>query len=168
VDEINKRPNHTRSLFYLARTYTYLKNYTGAYWAYTRLSIASTWRDERYEAMYCRALVARDMNVEWNELHSLLLEAHNTDPSKVDALYDIMIHYMIDESTYPIAWLYAISGVTIPLPDNAKVIQNVLLRDSSSLYTHQHAKVTAQLAHHESIHDWLLCVQACNHVLLTK
>jgi hypothetical protein len=59
--ELAIRPNHTRSLFYLARTYAVVSNWTFAYSTFEKLAKYSGWDEEKYDAMLAMGSAAQSL-----------------------------------------------------------------------------------------------------------
>ena len=65
-------------MFYLARTYEIVKNYTAAYGMYQHLAEVAKWDEERYHGRMMMAEVGKRLNQSWQERYSsaiLILES---------------------------------------------------------------------------------------------
>eukprot|EP00455_Lapot_gusevi_P046749 TRINITY_DN6200_c0_g1_i3.p1 TRINITY_DN6200_c0_g1~~TRINITY_DN6200_c0_g1_i3.p1 ORF type:complete len:632 (-),score=89.95 TRINITY_DN6200_c0_g1_i3:145-1827(-) len=161
-DELRKNPKDTRSLFYVARTYSTVGNHTAALDAYRRLSEASSWDEEIYEGKFASAEEMKFLDRPWAEIQQALLDLHNWKPSKADALYFIGDYYF-NAGKFQLAYLFAQRVVQIPQPADIWTSENVLLRESKSLYSWKGQRLLGFAANR--IGEWQVCMDAIDKVV---
>lgn len=118
TDEHARRPDDTRTAFYLAQTLECLGDLKGALRAYQKRVDMGGWREEVYESLFRLARVERNSGAPWSTVQQRYLEAHAHSPSRAEPLHAIAAHYH-EEKNWPLTYLFARRGAQIPFPEDA-------------------------------------------------
>lgn len=129
LKEHAKNPHDSRTIYFLAQTYTYMGDYQAAY-TYNRLCVrcsatdkeaAQHWcREQAYQACYesgviAQALATTDNKFSWELALSHYLEAFALDAQRAEPLMRIAQHYW-DAGSMELCLLFAQPAAEIPYP----------------------------------------------------
>ena len=101
-DMVAEEPNNPRHLYYIAQTYSCLKNYEKAaeYFLKRATFPIQGFIQEVYDSYFELArLYNFQLNRPWSETEEIYMKAHETDPTRNDALYFIGIHHFLEGDT---------------------------------------------------------------------
>jgi tetratricopeptide (TPR) repeat protein len=116
VAEHRRRPDHARTLFYLAQTLDCLGDHAGALGAYERRAGLKGWPEEVFLSLLRAARCAEALRRPWPEVQQRYLDAHAHSPHRAEPLYHLAWHYY-ERQQWPLAYLFARRGAEIPLPE---------------------------------------------------
>lgn len=119
--EWDKKPNTTRTAFYIGQTYECLRDYPNAYKWYKRRFDLGGWHEEAYEARFRMGRVSKYMKHPWPEVQQHWLDAHAFLPSRAEPLYAIANHYFHREKNYALAFLFAQRAAQLPFPAHLRL-----------------------------------------------
>jgi glycosyltransferase involved in cell wall biosynthesis len=162
-EDLEKDPNDTRSIYYLARTNSGIDNHTAAFYYYDLLAKRSKWEEEVYHGMVMKALESKQIpSISWKERQTMLLDAYLYKPNSMDALHALAQDHF-DSGRHLLAYLFALRAVQIPIPPGLNVVENVLLRPQKYLYDYEGHRLLGFAA--REIGEWEQCLRSFNHVL---
>ena len=116
LDEVDRNPDDTRSVFYLAQTYFDLGDFLNAREWYARRVDLGGWGEEVYCAMVRLAETMSRLGMPWPEVQDAYLQAWEFRPIRAEALYAIACRYRRD-GRYWLGHLFADRAAKIPLPE---------------------------------------------------
>lgn len=99
MDMLEEEPQVSRHLYYIAQTYSCMKNYEKAaeYFLKRAINPVEGFKQEIYDSYFeCARLYNFQLGKSWSECEALYLKAHAIDPSRNDALYFLGIHYFLE------------------------------------------------------------------------
>lgn len=117
-EEVEEDPNNPRSYYYLAQTYSLLKQYDKAFEYFMKRAsyINSGFIQERIDSIFEAARLANfHLKKPWPECLALYEAAYKIDESRPDSLYFIGIHYYL-EGNHNKAYSYFKKGFQIGYP----------------------------------------------------
>ena len=117
-EEVEDNPTNPRSYYYLAQTYTSLKQYYKAYYYFLKRAefTNSGFIQERVDALFEAARTANfKLNKPWAECLELYEKCYKVDESRPDAIYFIGIHYYL-KNDFKTAYKYFKLGFEIGFP----------------------------------------------------
>jgi glycosyltransferase involved in cell wall biosynthesis len=122
--EVDRNPEDTRSVFYLAQSYCDLAitqgdpaDYVNARKWYERRAEMGGWEEEVYYAKYTIAdIVLPNLGAGWPEVQDAYLRAWEVRPSRAEPLHAIAKRYRLDER-YRLGYLFAKCAAEIPFPE---------------------------------------------------
>jgi glycosyltransferase involved in cell wall biosynthesis len=118
TEEARRKPNDTRTQFYLAQTLECLGNHKGAFAAYEKRVKMGGWQEEVYESLFRLARVSRLLGKPWPEVQQRFLDAHAHSPQRAEPLFAIAWYYY-EKKNWPLTYLFASRGAQIPFPEKA-------------------------------------------------
>jgi len=121
-DALSKGEDSSRTMFYLAQTYEGLYDYKNAFEWYNFRVNNGGWEEETFIAMLRKARVAKMLNMNWESVHQLYIEAWEFRPTRVEPLYDIA-HYYFEIELWNSCMLYANISRTIPMPKDTLFVE---------------------------------------------
>lgn len=161
-EDLEKNPNDTRSIYYLARTNAGINNHSEAYRYYDMLSKRSNWDEEIYHGMVMKAIESKFLDVHWHERQTMLLDAFAYKPNNMDALHALAQDHF-DSGRPQLAYIFALRAVALPIPPGLAAIENVLLRPTKYLYDYEGHRLLGFAA--REIKEWRQCVESFQRVL---
>jgi len=114
--EVERNPEDTRSVFYLAQSYFDLGDFADARTWYARRIELGGWDEEVYYSMYRVARAMAHLGEPWPDIQDAYLRAWEFRPTRAEALYAIAHRYRV-EQRYRLGYLYAERAAQIQLPD---------------------------------------------------
>ena len=121
-EEVEEDPSNPRSYYYLAQTYSILKEYEKAYEYFMKRAefTNSGFIQERIDSVFEAARLANfQLKKPWEECLALYEKCFKIDESRPDALYFIGVHYYI-EGNYRMAFPYFKRGFEIGFPEHCQ------------------------------------------------
>lgn len=103
----------TRYTFYLAQSYRDAQQNERALIAYQQRVALGGWEEEVFYSMYMVARLKVLLSYKEEEIVDAFLKAWEYRPSRVDALFDLMI-YLRDKNRFALAWAFANIGIKVP------------------------------------------------------
>lgn len=137
---LQEDPEDSRTAFYLANTYFWLKRYEEAEPAFQRRIALGGWREELFESRMTLAKIAAARNRSWLEVQSKYLDAHLFAPHRAEPLHAIASHHD-GLKQHALTFLYARRGYELPFPK-----QDTLFVDEE-VYTWKMADLVASSAY---------------------
>ena len=153
--EMERKPDDSRSAFYLAQSYFDLGDFDNARKWYQRRSEMGGWAEEVYYSMYRVGESMLKLDAPWPQTQDALLRAWEFRPTRAEALNTIARHYRMT-GRYHLGHLFATRAAAIPIPEDGLFV-------FSGVYTwgaiDEQAVCASQLGlHHEAF-------ALCRHLL---
>lgn len=123
LDFIRDHPDSPRDMFYLAQTFSCLKDWHNSYLYYQKRSMMNGWEEENYMTWYRMGEVAEVLSLEeshevwWPRALEHYLKAHSMRPWRSEGLIRIANHYLTVVKNPVIAYVFAKRAFDIPYPD---------------------------------------------------
>ncbi|MGA8332860.1 MAG: glycosyltransferase [Mycobacterium sp.] len=117
LTEIERDPENSRWVFYLAQTYFDLGDFVNARKWYARRIELGGWDQETYFTMIKLAESMRHLGEPWPDVQDAYLRAWEFRPSRAEALHAIAFHCRVAQH-YQLGYLFAERAARIPLPDD--------------------------------------------------
>lgn len=115
LEGLEKEPDNTRYMFYLARSYYSNQEYAKALEYFEKRIVSGDWEEEIYFSKLgrarCMTLLSGVFAVD------ATIEAHEYRPHRLEALFDLITHYRV-QGSYHYAYMLCKQAVRIPFPDN--------------------------------------------------
>jgi SAM-dependent methyltransferase len=118
--EVDRHPDDTRSVFYLAQSYRDTGDFAQARTWYARRAEMGGWDEEVYCSLYQVANAMEQHGEPWSAVQDAYLRAWNHRPSRAEPLHAIASRHRKD-ARYPLGHLFARMAAEIPLPTNDKL-----------------------------------------------
>jgi glycosyltransferase involved in cell wall biosynthesis/SAM-dependent methyltransferase len=115
--EVDRHPDDTRSVFYLAQSYFDAGDFASARRWYARRAEMGGWDEEIYYSLYRVALAMDRGGESWPAVQDAFLRAWSFRPTRAEPLYMIARHYRVG-GDYRLGHLFAEQAARIPLPTN--------------------------------------------------
>jgi len=115
--EVQRNPEDTRSVFYLAQSYFALGDYVNARKWYARRIEMGGWEEEAYYAMWRDAESMAHLGAPGAAVQEAYLRAWEFRPTRAEPLYDIARRYRVDER-YQLGYLFAKRAAEIAFPED--------------------------------------------------
>ncbi|WP_253900572.1 glycosyltransferase [Mycobacterium asiaticum] len=113
--EVQRNPEDSRSVFYLAQSYFDMGDFENARnWYEHRVGMGG-WAEEVYHSLYRVAESMWSMGATWPEVQDAYLRAWEFRPTRAEPLYAIAYRYRLDER-YQLGYLFAKHAAEIPYP----------------------------------------------------
>jgi glycosyltransferase involved in cell wall biosynthesis len=131
LQEWEKKPNRTRTAFYLAQSYECLGDFAHSFqWYQTRWDLKG-WNEEAYEARFRMARVSRHLHYTWPESQQMYLSAHAYLPKRIEPLYAIGHYYYHEQfpRNYQLAFIFLHRASMIPFPTNLRLFLDKTVYD---------------------------------------
>lgn len=103
----------SRYIFYLAQSYRDAGQHARALIAYQQRIELGGWEEEIYYSMYMCARLKAALNYKEEEVIDSFFRAWEYRPSRVDALFDLIV-YLRDKTRVTLAWALVSIGIKIP------------------------------------------------------
>ncbi len=126
--EVERTPEDTRSVFYLAQSYFDLGDFGNARNWYARRVEMGGWDQEIYYSMCQVAASMAQLDTPWPDVQNAYLQAWEFRPTRAEALHAIAQWYR-EQRRYQLGHLFAEPAAEIPLPEE----DNLFVR--SDIYT---------------------------------
>ncbi|ORB02705.1 glycosyl transferase [Mycolicibacter minnesotensis] len=114
--EVERNPEDTRSVFYLAQSYFDLEDFASACTWYARRAEMGGFAEEVFYSLYRTASTMEVLGKPWPEVQAAYLRAWEFRPTRAEPLYCIAFAYRAD-GRYELGYLFAKLATEIPLPD---------------------------------------------------
>jgi hypothetical protein len=114
--EIERNPEDTRSVFYLAQSYYDLGDFTNAHTWYARRAEMGGWDQEVYYAMWRVAESMAHLDKPWPDVQHAYLKAWEFRPTRAEPLHLLARRYRL-ERRFQLGYLFAQRAGQIPLPE---------------------------------------------------
>ena len=114
--ELERDPNDSRTVFYLAQSRFDAGDATEAYDLYSKRTEMGGWDEEIFYSHLQRARALDRMGAGWEQVLSIFLEAWNFRPSRIEPLIEIARHYR-STSEWELAHLFASRATDAEFPD---------------------------------------------------
>ena len=115
IEGIKNEPNNSRYMFYLAQTYTGLKNFNEAIHWYQACIQAEGWREEVWFSKFMIGEIYEELGFWGNALH-WYLDAYSFNSKRAEPLQKIASYYRLNHQNH-LAYLFAKQGSLIPYPE---------------------------------------------------
>ena len=162
-EDLERDPNDTRSIYYLARTNSGINNHTAAFYYYDLLAKRSKWDEEVYHGLTMKPIEAKFIDsISWKDRQAMFLDAFSYKPNSMDALHSLAQDHF-DSGRFHLAYLFIYRAVHIPPPPGLSVVENVLLRPTQFLYDYEGHRLMGFAA--REIGEWEDCVLSFQRVL---
>jgi glycosyltransferase involved in cell wall biosynthesis len=120
TEEQKKKPNDTRTQFFLAETLECLGEHKRAFEAYEKRVKMGGWQEEVYESLYRMARVSKAAQRPWPDVQQRFLDAYAHSPHRAEPLFQIAWHYY-EKKSWPLTYLFAARAAKIPFPEKANL-----------------------------------------------
>jgi len=114
---VERDPEDTRSVFYLAQTYFDLEDFAAARVWYERRTEMGGFDEEVYYSLHRKAGAMEVLGEPWPEVQAAYLRAWEFRPSRAEPLYCIAFAYR-SAGRYELGYLFAKLATEIPIPDD--------------------------------------------------
>jgi glycosyltransferase involved in cell wall biosynthesis len=115
--EVERNPEDTRSVFYLAQSCFDLEDYAAAVTWYERRTHMGGYDEEVYFSLYRKAGAMEVLGEPWPEVQAAYLRAWEFRPTRAEPLYCIAFAYR-SAGRYELGHLFARQAEEIPMPDD--------------------------------------------------
>lgn len=113
--DIAENPTDTRTMFYLAQTYSCLGEYSKAYDYYMKRSKYENYPEERFHAFYRAAMITQDVfKASWEKSMGLYLKAYEIC-DRAEPLIKIAEHYK-DNKLWKLSYMYIKAACELDFP----------------------------------------------------
>ena len=113
--QIERNPDDSRSVFYLAQSYYDLGDYANARDWYARRADMGGWEEEVYCAIFRLGESMAQLGAPWQETQDAYLRAWEFRPTRAEPLHAIAYAYRVAQR-YHLGHLFAERAASIPLP----------------------------------------------------
>ncbi len=113
--DVDRNPDDSRSVFYLAQSYFDAGEFTQARQWYGRRAEMGGWDEEVFYALFRVAVAMDRLGEPWPTVQDAYLRAWNQRPSRAEPLHAIACRHRKD-GRYPLGHLFARMAAEIPLP----------------------------------------------------
>jgi glycosyltransferase involved in cell wall biosynthesis len=158
-DGLEREPDNTRYMFYLAQSYFDIGRWTEAADWYARRSALGGWAEERWYARYRQGLALLRME-EFEKAASVLLDAFELRPTRAEPLHALARHYR-ERGKNQLAFHFAERALAINEPDD-------ILFVSKSVYDWQIWEEIMISAYYAGKRHWDLGLRACELLLARR
>ena len=115
-EELRRKPDDLRSLFYLGQSYVSVGKYEKAFECYTRRAQLGGQDEETYIALYRRAeLCERFLDRPWEEIEEMYMSAHKHTPDRAEPLVRVGLHYA-NSAKPEVAYRHLRRACDLPIP----------------------------------------------------
>lgn len=106
LETVEKEPDNSRAVFYLAQSYKDIDDYENALFWYRRRLELEGWDEETWYASYQTARMLHLLNAPWEKVLSAYLKAYQQRPQRLEPLYPVVRYYRENEA-FQMGHLYA-------------------------------------------------------------
>jgi glycosyltransferase involved in cell wall biosynthesis len=121
--ELERNPDDSRSVFYVARSYNCVYDWANARKWYARRAEMGDWEEEVFYSLWRVATGMEVLGEPWPEVQDAYLRAWEYRPSRAEPLLDIATHYR-RAGRYALGYLFAERAAAIPMPDEDALFVN--------------------------------------------
>lgn len=114
--EVDRDPEDSRSVFYLAQSYFDLGDFANARRWYARRAEMGGWEEEIYYSLYRVGESMTRLEEPWPQIQDAYLRAYESRPTRAEALNAVAGHYR-KEGRFRLGYLFAKQSASIPLPE---------------------------------------------------
>lgn len=143
--EVERNPDDTRSVFYLAQSYFDLEDYAPARMWYERRSEMGGYDEEVFYSLYRIAGSMEALSEPWPDVQAAYLRAWEFRPTRAEPLYCIAFAYRV-AGRYALGHLFAKMAMELPIPNDALFV-------FEQVYTFRAADERAVCASWLGLHD---------------
>ncbi|WP_405730900.1 glycosyltransferase [Streptomyces sp. NBC_01537] len=118
-----KEPDNSRYVFYLAQTWRDAEEPEKSLAAYDRRAGMGGFAEEVFCAHLYAARLAASLNRPPAEVMDRYLRAHESRPSRAEALGDLARHCRVNGPRWPLAYMFARQAVQIPYPSDILFVE---------------------------------------------
>ncbi|MFI6353079.1 glycosyltransferase [Streptomyces sp. NPDC050743] len=122
-DGLAKEPGNARYAYYLAQSWRDAGEPERAIEAYDRRAAMGGWNEEIYCAHLWAARLSETLDRPPAEVMDRYLRAHETLPSRAEALADLARWCRVKGQRWPLAYMYARQAVRIPYPTDGLLVE---------------------------------------------
>lgn len=115
--EVERSPNDSRSVFYLAQSYFCMSDYANARKWYERRAEMGGWDEEVFYSLLRVAASMAELGEPWAEVQHSYLKAWEYRPSRAEPLYAIARWYC-RQQRYQLGYMFAKRAAEIPYPED--------------------------------------------------
>jgi glycosyltransferase involved in cell wall biosynthesis len=115
--EVERNPEHTRPVYYLAQSYFDLKDFANARKWYARRVEMGGWDQEVYYSMFRLADSMAQLDTPWAEVQEAYLRAWEFRPTRAEALYFLAFRCRATKR-HQLGYMFAKRAAQIPLPED--------------------------------------------------
>ncbi len=123
LGELERDPNDTRSVFYIARSYNSLGDWTNTRDWYRRRVAMGGWEEEVFYSLWRSATAMEMLDEPWPEVLDAYLKAWAFRPSRAEPLHDIAVWYRAN-GQYELGHLFAQRAAQTPEPTEDALFVN--------------------------------------------
>jgi glycosyltransferase involved in cell wall biosynthesis len=154
--DYEKDRKNSRTVFYLAQSYTATRQPELALQYYERCVEVSGWPEEAWLAMFQIAETKLQLQRDWSEVLQAYLAAYQYRPTRAEPLYRIAVHYRW-QSNFHLAHLFLQQAAAIPYP------QQDFLFVEDRLYRYLIKMALATCSYHTG--DYATGIRICDELL---
>lgn len=124
--EVERHPDNTRSVFYLAQSYASAGDLTNARTWHARRAEMGGWDEEVYQSLYRLGSLMENLGEPWPDIQDTYLRAWEFRPTRAEPLQAIAVKHT-QEQNYNLGYLFAQRAAGIPLPteDICNVVHDI-------------------------------------------
>ena len=115
--ELQKDPENSRNVFYLAQSYRDAGSYSKAIELYLKRAVMGGWYEEVWYSLFQVAILEMKRGDTWNIIIADFLHAYDNNPNRSESL-GALARYCRERKMYHLAYLAAEKACQIPLPDD--------------------------------------------------
>jgi glycosyltransferase involved in cell wall biosynthesis len=116
LTEVERNPEDSRSVFYLAMSYFNLGDWANARKWFARRSEMGGWGEEVGYSMYKLALSMHNFGEPWADVQDAYLRAWEFRPARAEGLHAIARYYRANQR-YRLGYMFAKDAANVPWPD---------------------------------------------------
>lgn len=113
--ELERNPDDSRSVFYIARSYNSLADWANAREWYGRRAAMGGWEEEVFYSLWRIATAMEMLGEPWPLVQDAYLKAWEFRPTRAEPLHDIAVYYR-KAGRHLLGHLFAARAAEIPLP----------------------------------------------------
>lgn len=122
-DGLRKEPDNTRYVFYLGQSWRDAGEPQKSLVAYDRRAELGGFPEEVFCSRLYAARLAIALNRPADEVTQRLLRAHETRPTRAEALGELAHYCRVNGERWPLAYLFARQAAAIPQPDDVLFVE---------------------------------------------
>ncbi len=164
LKKYEENTSDTRTMFYIAQTYSCLDDWENAYLWYERRSQVQAWAEEDFIAKYRQANAASNLSsthagYSWELAQQHYLDAHGMRFERIEPLIKLADHYW-SIGNYPTCYLFAKRASEIPYPEHDVLFVEKMMYD---YYRYEILSKCAWHVHEYEIGEWgtRMALEAC-------
>ena len=137
---LEKEPENSRYMFYLAQSYKDTKDYDNAIKWYQKRIDKGGWPEEVYYSIYQKGACMKMRGDKFDDYKETLLQAHKFRPTRLEALYEVVRHCRMNNMP-DLGFSYGISAINNTYPKDVlfiiKPIHDWMFFDEMALCAHK-------------------------------